>query len=616
MDVNKYENFSKAGKDSIEKYFHHLSKKNVSKYDNNSLNDRNIYDLDENVSLMLHEDIFSKTYENNFSGKANKKKSRLFSIKSACSYLNKNKNRKTYGELFDIFKKKLSKKYDKYYRYHLLHHNDINENMLNSKNNGPSISNYKPKFEYTYKKLIYSLPFQKMSGRQNLLLPKAIEEKNNDKRNSSSILEQLSLYNKFSSSFNMNNKIMKKIVPISSDVEGKNKQNKNMDKNKKIQLISQPKKIIKKESPDYKVSKNLNFTNSELNFKKIKIGIDKKQRNIKILKKVKSEKNGIIKLKRKKNENADLKRVLSVKNISNKSNKISSPYKTNTKNSTNSKLILFCNEEKNHDLENNKNNILEKTKKYKGLNFKKMLSREYLNKINKIKRPVDIMFTPNYSLVRPKTIMKVIYSKSKKNENKKDIIAYTNDFSYDINNIFDKYNNHNSPKYFNLGKMSSRYDKGKSELPLFMLKTFYRNSLDYLSEKSLKMNNYSKGSFQDIFSSFNEKKSFNQRLKLEVLNKENKIMEYNNKHNIQKNQIQKIRYSNEKGPKSQVNFFPKNTWLKNKLGEFYQKDYDDLDNDNFIGSKVDGITFKLYKSNSRYKNDLLNKYEKELFSPF
>ena len=100
------------------------------------------------------------------------------------------------------------------------------------------------------------------------------------------------------------------------------------------------------------------------------------------------------------------------------------------------------------------------------------------------------------------------------------------------------------------------------------------------------MNNYSKGSFQDIFSSFNEKKSFNQRLKLEVLNKENKIMEYNNKHNIQKNQIQKIRYSNEKGPKSQVNFFPKNTWLKNKLGEFYQKDYDDLDNDNFIGSKV------------------------------
>jgi len=96
MDVNKYENFSKAGKDSIEKYFHHLSKKNVSKYDNNSLNDRNIYDLDENVSLMLHEDIFSKTYENNFSGKANKKKSRLFSIKSACSYLNKNKNRKTY----------------------------------------------------------------------------------------------------------------------------------------------------------------------------------------------------------------------------------------------------------------------------------------------------------------------------------------------------------------------------------------------------------------------------------------------------------------------------------------------------------------------------------------
>ena len=605
MDIIKYENFSKAGTDSLKKYLHLLSKKRESKHI--SKNKRNINDEDENDSIILQEDIFNKTYENKIPDTDKKRQRKSLPVKSACSYVNKRKKRKTYEELLDIFKKNLNVKYERY-RYHLLHHNDNSEIMYNPKDIGPSASKYQPKFEYIYRKLIYSIPFKKMSGRKSQLSLKKIKENNEDKRNNS-ILEQLSIYNKFASSLNMNNSILKKVIPNKSDIDIKNKQNKGINKNEKIQLIS-PQKVLKKskspDSPDSKISKNFSFTNNEL--KKIK--------------KVKSNHDEIIKSKGKIKKNVDSSPVSSIKIIKNKPSNLLSPYKTNSKNNTNSKLILLLNAENIHDLENNKNNnhnhnILDQTRKYKGINFKKMLSREYLNKIKKIKEPIHPMITPNYASVEPKTIMKVIYSKSKKDENKKDVIAYNNDFSYDINNIFDKYNNHHSPKIINLGKMRGRYDKERNDLPLFMLNSYNRNSLDYLSENSLKMNNYSKGYFNDIFSSFNEKKSFNVRLKLDELKKENKIMDYNDKYNMQKTKLKKIKYSYEKEPKTQINFFPKSSYWKDKLGEFYKKDYDDLDNNissNFIGSKVDGITFKLYKSKSRY-NNLLNKHEKELFSP-
>ena len=51
MDIIKYENFSKAGTDSLKKYLHLLSKKRESKHI--SKNKRNINDEDENDSIIL-----------------------------------------------------------------------------------------------------------------------------------------------------------------------------------------------------------------------------------------------------------------------------------------------------------------------------------------------------------------------------------------------------------------------------------------------------------------------------------------------------------------------------------------------------------------------------------
>ena len=61
----------------------------------------------------------------------------------------------------------------------------------------------------------------------------------------------------------------------------------------------------------------------------------------------------------------------------------------------------------------------------------------------------------------------------------------------------------------------------------------------------------------------------------------------------------------------------RSSWWKNKLGEFYQKDYDEMFKNfsaSFLGTKIDGITFKSYDNKSRFKN-LLSKSDKELFSP-
>jgi hypothetical protein len=294
--------------------------------------------------------------------------------------------------------------------------------------------------------------------------------------------------------------------------------------------------------------------------------------------------------------------------------------KTFFKNNNSNKIIFFSKED---NITNNSNitkkNILNQTQKFKGINFKQMLSREYLNKITQSKEPMHPMITPNYSSVEPKTIMKVLYSKSNMNEEKKKVIAYNNDFTYDINTIYNKYNNHHSPKKFNFGKMCGRFEDEKNTLPSFMLRSYDRSSIDFLNQSSLKSNNYANRPFQEIESTFKIKKTFNKRLKLDELKKENKIIEFNRNY-LKKIANKNVRYLDEikeKKDKSDIDITSRTSWWKKRLGEFYQKDYDEIyknGSSSFIGTRVDGITFKLYDSKSKYKN-LLSKSDQKLFSP-
>ena len=104
-------------------------------------------------------------------------------------------------------------------------------------------------------------------------------------------------------------------------------------------------------------------------------------------------------------------------------------------------------------------------------------------------------------------------------------------------------------------------------------------------------------------------------MKLDELNNETKIKQIDKKNWFKKLSNQKIRYLDEKKDRNEINMISKNSWWKKNLGEYYRKDYDEIGQNypSFLGSKVDGITFKLFKNESKYKN-LLTKHEKELFS--
>ncbi len=611
--MKKYVNYSKAGKDSVKKYLYLLNKTYKPKIDPDEMfSFKEKDDSEDNDSYIYHEDIFNKTYEKKLTDNDKKEEildeKKILKIKSTCSSLNKKQN--TGNEFLqvrdDIINNKFDLKFDKY-KYHLLHHNENYDYIFNKRRIGPSCAKYQPKFDYTYKKLIYSIPFKKMSGRQSQIVIKKIKQDNNNNRQSTG--------KKIVSSLD---KIKQSPIKNSFKIKKEKLRNKNNRYERNTifdSIISKQSK--RKDSSNSINSNNFVFTNNELNFIRKKIKLEKKK-NL-------SKQKEIIKANSMNKFNLNKEKLLEKINLQTPQQQSDSTQIFHLKITNNNDFISNKSSEKNtiksplkSEDNNNINQSLNQTVKYKAINFKKMLSREYLNKIKSSKEPIHPMVTPNYSSVEPKTIMKVLYSKTSKKDNNNKMIAYNNDFTYDINEIYNKYNNHHYPKKFNLSKMCGRFENEKNTLPVFMLRSFDRNSIDNLNESSLKMNNYANSTFQDFKSSFKVKQTFNARIKLNELKNENQVMQYNKKYNLKKMLNKKLRYLDEKKEKSDISIIPRNTWWKNRLGEFYKKDYDELSQNfssSFLGTKVDGITYKIYENKSKYK-DLLTKYEKELFSPF
>ena len=611
--MKKYVNYSKAGKDSVKKYLYLLNKTYKPKIAPDEMfSFKEKDDSEDNDSYIYHEDIFNKTYEKKLTDNDKKEEildeKKILKIKSTCSSLNKKQN--TGNEFLqvrdDIINNKFDLKFDKY-KYHLLHHNENYDYIFNKRRIGPSCAKYQPKFDYTYKKLIYSIPFKKMSGRQSQIVIKKIKQDNNN--------NQRSTGKKIVSSLD---KIKQSPIKNSFKIKKEKLRNKNNRYERNTifdSIISKQSK--RKDSSNSINSNNFVFTNNELNFIRKKIKLEKKK-NL-------SKQKEIIKANSMNKFNLNKEKLLEKINLQTPQQQSDSTQIFHLKITNNNDFISNKSSEKNtiksqlkSEDNNNINQSLNQTVKYKAINFKKMLSREYLNKIKSSKEPIHPMVTPNYSSVEPKTIMKVLYSKTSKKDNNNKMIAYNNDFTYDINEIYNKYNNHHYPKKFNLSKMCGRFENEKNTLPVFMLRSFDRNSIDNLNESSLKMNNYANSTFQDFKSSFKVKQTFNARIKLNELKNENQVMQYNKKYNLKKMLNKKLRYLDEKKEKSDISIIPRNTWWKNRLGEFYKKDYDELSQNfssSFLGTKVDGITYKIYENKSKYK-DLLTKYEKELFSPF
>jgi hypothetical protein len=167
-------------------------------------------------------------------------------------------------------------------------------------------------------------------------------------------------------------------------------------------------------------------------------------------------------------------------------------------------------------------------------------------------------------------------SKMKSNKSRPKYRGLDYSFLYQPDEIIDKYNNHISPKVPNFDYMTSRPTKKNSPLPPFMQNVHDRKSMEIITEKSLKLNNYPNGKFLTPSSSFLPKKSFNNIINLNVLNSEN-LKGKNLKDEFYENQREELR--------SSLNFFHKN--------------YDELIKEGAL-SKFDNITLK---TNQRRKID-------------
>ena len=254
-----------------------------------------------------------------------------------------------------------------------------------------------------------------------------------------------------------------------------------------------------------------------------------------------------------------------------------------------------------------------------GVNFKKMLSRAYLDKISSFVENIYSAITPNYLAIEPKCIMKVTYKNRKYNLQRPPFKGMSADYTFDMNKIFFKYNNHIPPKSFEFQKMAGRGHSTNTKLPSFMIGQFDRKACITFNEKNLKMNSYANGQLKGSISSFNNKKSFNYKLNDET-NKRNfdkeKNAEFENlvkkiiEEGINNNNESKSYKNNEKASNNSNNTenkiinsipFRIKTMFKNFMSEYKRK--------NSLGDKIDGITFKSFKNTNKKQKYFKEYYE-------
>lgn len=143
--------------------------------------------------------------------------------------------------------------------------------------------------------------------------------------------------------------------------------------------------------------------------------------------------------------------------------------------------------------------------------FSKIISRQEREKVKAFKIENIPFIIPNYSYVRERPIITAIYKKAKENskKKKKEFLGMDPSLNYNPNLIIEKYNNHLSSKTPKFKYMISRPNKKGSPLPFYMQQVHDRSAIYIVTDKSLKLNNFSNGKYIPASSTFFPKKSFN-----------------------------------------------------------------------------------------------------------
>ena len=656
--------YSHIGKSSLEKISYLMernlkleSDKKRPKFINNIISkegNKETIDIQYEVDT---ENIFSKYYDYRHNLDIQEQRLKYFSnVKNPCTYIekkvkegkkfkkrkiikNENKEEKEQKPSEDKNKIKAKKELQKiidsglYFNYyhHLLHHtsdaNYYSENIKNEIILGPDINatRYSPNLEYIYPKIIYSPFFKLMSGRDDKeklseKLKKQFEQKTKKNKENEKKLEKLNdnMDLKAKTQYKIPKiyyKQTKKKVGTETNENNENnakdnnintKDNKTGSNNNETIFTSNAIKNINYNesntgnSNTISNNNNIILENELLTVKLSNHYRDKKHKNYRKINLI--NKNNLVPIKPK--YSSSVSNIFKNSKIKNLSFRIS-------------KTPKYSNNNLNQNKKNINRNKLRKANSFqiKGPNFHKMLGRTYLNKLKFIEEPMHPQINPNWNSIQPKCIMKINYSRSpiqikKINEFK----GMDDEVTFDMNKLFYKYNNHFPAKSIYFNKMTGREKNEKEKtLPFYMFNLANRNSCDNFNEKSFKMNNFFEGRFKEPLSTFNQRKSFNYKLKMNIKPKTEKSLnlsteEKSNKNNIT-NLFMKI-IENNKNKRKKI-LVPKRDFISKILGrlpEFYRINLDSVQNKNLI----DGITFKSYKKTNQ-ENEILSQREKKMF---
>ena len=222
------------------------------------------------------------------------------------------------------------------------------------------------------------------------------------------------------------------------------------------------------------------------------------------------------------------------------------------------------------------------------INFAKNLSREQYNFVRRNREGVRPYFNPKYNLVEPRSLTMVSYNqKTKGKSTPKRLEGIDTNLFYDPDKIINKINNHRENSVPIFKYMPNKNDE-EGKFPSHMYNIFNRGSLEIMTDKGLKMNNYSNIGTNNDYSTFCQKKSFNRIINYGLIK--------NEKMNEGNSNLEKL-----------AKKLGKNQRLKN-LMEFYVKNLDD-DKIQYTGSKFDSITLRSIKLNGK-----LSPKEKQLFN--
>ena len=283
-------------------------------------------------------------------------------------------------------------------------------------------------------------------------------------------------------------------------------------------------------------------------------------------------------------------------------------YNNNNKKKYNTKLIKknikplqtenISNSDNNNNNLNSKNtltsfktyqkNNLSKSKiiksKINAPNFDLFISRAQVDKAKNPKLAMVPFIIPNYSQVYERSLTMAVYDQPKRLKSKiKYFHGMDPGINFDPDKVIDKVNNHVIIKPPNFKLMTSRPEKKNSPLPSFMMGLHDRESVNKITEKTLKLNSFSEGKLSNAHSTFWPKKSFNNIINLNFVNS-NKFKEKDFDEDLEQ----------------------KKEFLKTRMN-FYHKNYDALIKEGAL-NKFDNVTYKTIKHEHKIDPAEMEKY--------